>query len=243
MLTKNQIKYINKLKQKKYRLQEGVFVAEGLKIIKELIHANVKLQQIFATEALLFCKDSETIITANELDKISFLKTPNKALAIFKIPALQPVDFSNIIVALDNVRDPGNLGTIIRLCDWFGVTHLVCNLATVDCYNPKVIQATMGSIARVQVSYVNLETFLNNAPVPIFGTFMEGENIYKLNLPKSGIVVLGNEANGISKSIMKLVSKKISIPRFGKLQETESLNVATAGAIVLSEFKRAFTGK
>jgi RNA methyltransferase, TrmH family len=143
-----------------------------------------------------------------------------------------------LIVALDDIRDPGNLGTILRLCDWFGIHELLCSEQTVDVYNPKVVQATMGSISRVNVTYANLETVLANTKLPVFGTFMDGENIYKANLEKQGIIVMGNEANGISPEIEKIVTSRISIPRFGKLQQTESLNVASATAIILSEFSR-----
>jgi RNA methyltransferase, TrmH family len=139
---------------------------------------------------------------------------------------------------LDDIRDPGNMGTIIRLCDWFGIQQIVCSEQTVDIYNPKVVQATMGSISRVNVSYLDLERYLTISSKEIFGTFMEGENIYKKQLPQDGIVVLGNEANGISKIIENIITQKITIPRFGDLQQTESLNVATATAIVLSEFRR-----
>ena len=141
-------------------------------------------------------------------------------------------------MALDNVRDPGNLGTIIRLCDWFGVKELVCSKATVDCFNPKVIQATMGSITRVNISYVDLETFLKDIDMPVFGAFMDGENVYKKQLAQHGILVMGNEANGVSKTVEALITEKISIPRFGDLQATESLNVATATSILISEFRR-----
>jgi TrmH family RNA methyltransferase len=146
------------------------------------------------------------------------------------------------LVGLDDIRDPGNLGTIIRLCDWFGVTDLICSENTVDCYNPKVIQATMGSLTRVNVSYLNLENYLLNTSVPVFGTFMKGANLYKNNeSTETGIVVLGNEANGISENIEKIITHKITIPKFGKIQQTESLNVAMATSIVLSEFKRKTT--
>jgi TrmH family RNA methyltransferase len=144
-----------------------------------------------------------------------------------------------LIVALDDVRDPGNLGTIIRLCDWFGIETLFCSEESVDIYNPKVVQATMGSISRVNVVYGNLEAFLTKTKLPVFGTFMDGKNIYQEKLPKEGIIIMGNEANGISSSVEKLVSERIAIPRFGNLQVTESLNVATATAIILSEFKRS----
>jgi TrmH family RNA methyltransferase len=139
---------------------------------------------------------------------------------------------------LDDVRDPGNLGTIIRLCDWYGVEQLVCSEQTVDVYNPKVVQATMGSISRVSVSYIDLEKYLKRANTTIFGTFMDGKNVYKEELPQEGILILGNEANGISEKLEKLVTNRVAIPRFGNLQQTESLNVATATAIFLSEFKR-----
>ncbi|MEO8933930.1 MAG: RNA methyltransferase [Xanthomarina sp.] len=239
MLSKKQIKSITSLKQKKSRLQDGLFVAEGVKTINELIASNFKLKQLYTTESFKIDTNLETTISENELKKISFLSTPNTALAVFHMPKVKSIDNNKLIVALDNVRDPGNLGTIIRLCDWFGITDLVCNLETVDCYNPKVIQATMGSITRVNISYLDLPEFLNQSKLEIFGAFMEGENIYKKHLPSKGILVLGNEANGVSAEIERLITSKISIPRFGDLQATESLNVATATAILLSEFRRA----
>jgi TrmH family RNA methyltransferase len=143
-----------------------------------------------------------------------------------------------LIVALDAIRDPGNLGTIIRLCDWFGIQQLICSNETVDVYNPKVVQATMGSISRVNVSYINLEDFISTTSLPVFGTFMNGENIYSTTLPQEGIIVMGNEANGISKEVENSIQNRLTIPRFGTLQKTESLNVATATAIILSEFRR-----
>ena len=139
---------------------------------------------------------------------------------------------------MDDVRDPGNLGTIIRLCDWFGVKDLVCSSTTVDCYNPKVIQATMGSLTRVNINYQNLESFLSTYDSTIFGTCMDGENIYSSSLPENGVLIMGNEANGISLQVQRLITEKLAIPRFGFAKETESLNVATATAICLSEFKR-----
>ncbi|MDO6595300.1 RNA methyltransferase [Oceanihabitans sp. 2_MG-2023] len=239
MLTKSQIKLITSLKQKKYRQQEGLFVAEGIKTIKELLDSSLTLYHVFTTTSFHLDTKEETIITEKELKKISFLTTPNTALAIFKIPDATSINANNLIVALDNVRDPGNLGTIIRLCDWFGIVDLICSTATVDCYNPKVIQATMGSITRVNVSYLNLENFLKENETEVFGAFMDGENVYKNQLPNKGVLVLGNEANGISATTEVLVTKRISIPRFGQIQATESLNVATATAILLSEFKRS----
>jgi len=239
MLSKSQIKLITSLKQKKYRQQHKLFVAEGKKIILELLQSNLQLHQLYTTTIEFdVLDDLVTQISDNELKKISFLKSPNTALAVFRIPDETPNDFKKLVVALDDVRDPGNLGTIIRLCDWFGVRDLVCSLATVDCYNPKVVQATMGSITRVNVNYVNLKEVLEAQNDDIYGAFMDGENVYETKLSSSGILVLGNEANGISDSIEKLVTKRISIPRFGELQATESLNVANAAAILLSEFKR-----
>ena len=238
MLSKNQIKLISQLKQKKYRLQYGFFVVEGVKTTKELLLSHFELHSLYTTETFNIDAKDEVLISEKDLKRISFLTTPNKALAIFKIPEPKPVKNGNLIVALDAVRDPGNLGTIIRLCDWFGITDLVCSKETVDCFNPKVIQATMGSIIRVNVCYKNLEIFLKETELLVFGAFMEGKNVYKCKLPKKGVLVMGNEANGISKEIEVLITEKISIPQFGDIQETESLNVATATAILLSEFKR-----
>ncbi|WP_067149926.1 TrmH family RNA methyltransferase [Pseudotamlana agarivorans] len=239
MLSKSQIKLITSLKQKKYRLQHGFFVVEGLKTIAELLDSELELYQLFTTESFGDKSEKEVIITAAELKKISFLTTPNKALALFRIPEPKIIQAEGLVVALDDVRDPGNLGTIIRLCDWFGVKDLVCSKNTVDCFNPKVIQATMGSITRVNVSYLELENFLQKQTIPVFGAFMEGENVYRSALPKQGVLVMGNEANGISEIIENVITQKVSIPRFGDLQATESLNVATATAILLSEFKRS----
>ena len=241
MVSKNQIKLITSLQQKKFRQMHKLFLAEGVKVIQELLDSNFILEHLYISETILDTVNSyqKTVISEAELKKISCLATPNNCLALFKIPEAKAPIQKGLIVALDSIRDPGNLGTIIRLCDWFGVEQLWCNEQTVDSYNPKVVQATMGSIARVAVSYVDLEKQLQNVTIPVFGTFMDGENVYKENLPQEGILVLGNEANGISETIEKLVSNRLAIPRFGSLQQTESLNVATATAIFLSEFKRA----
>ena len=240
MVSKNQIKLITSLQQKKYRKQEQLFFAEGVKVVQELLHSNFELQDLFTTKQdfLTVPKNKVHAISEVELKKISVLTTPNTCLAVFKIPKAKEMVEKGLIVALDDVRDPGNLGTIIRLCDWFGIETLFCSEESVDIYNPKVVQATMGSISRVNVVYGNLETFLSQTKLPIFGTFMDGNNIYQEELPKEGIIIMGNEANGISTSVEKLVSDRIAIPRFGNLQVTESLNVATATAIILSEFKR-----
>jgi TrmH family RNA methyltransferase len=162
MLSKNQIKLITSLKQKKHRKQHGFFVVEGIKTIKELLQSHFRLQYLYTVESFNIDATNEVLISKDDLNRISFLKTPNKSLALFKIPTATIIDESKLIVALDDVRDPGNLGTIIRLCDWFGVKDLVCSIGTVDCYNPKVIQATMGSIARVNVVYKDLSTQFGN---------------------------------------------------------------------------------
>lgn len=234
-ITKNQIKLIKSLRQKKYRNKEQLFIVEGVKGIHEFLDSQFELHQLFSTEAIF---DAEPVrISNSDLQKISTLTSPNTALAVFKIPKQNAADHKGLIVALDDVRDPGNLGTIIRLCDWFGIEQVICSLGTVDCYNPKVVQATMGSLTRVQVTYTDLEAYLKLSPLEVFGTFMDGDSIYSEPLPNQGIIVMGNEANGISNAIKALVHKKIAIPRFGKLQATESLNVASATAIVLSAFK------
>ncbi len=240
MISKNQIKLISGLHQKKQRFANQLFFAEGIKVIQELLQSNFELEHLFTTqndfETVEFSK--RIVITEQELKKISALSTPNTCLAVFKIPAENTVIDSGLILALDDIRDPGNLGTILRLCDWFGIQQIICSKETVDIYNPKVVQATMGSIARVNVNYVDLKSFITTAKLPVFGTFMNGENIYQSNLPQNGIIIMGNEANGISAEIETMVTSRLTIPRFGKLQKTESLNVATATAIVLSEFKR-----
>ena len=239
MLSKKQIKLITSLKHKKYRQEHQLFVVEGLKTINELLMSSLNLVQLFSTIPFNIDAKLETRITENELNKMSFLKSPNKALAIFKTPPVCDIDYDNLIVALDSINDPGNLGTIIRLCDWFGIKDLVCSKTTVDCYNPKVVQATMGSITRVNVTYTELDSFLDNTSNTVFGAFMDGSNVYNSQLNKKGILVLGNEANGISEVIGKKITNKITIPRFGELQETESLNVASAAAILINEFKRS----
>lgn len=241
MVSKNQIKLITGLQQKKYRLASQLFVAEGVKVIGELLQSDFILEHIYMTENLFaevsFSK--KTVITESELKKISALSSPNNSLALFKIPLAKPINEENLIVALDDVRDPGNLGTILRLCDWFGVSEIVCSHETADVFNPKAVQATMGSLSRVQVHYVNLEDFLSQTKLPVFGTFMDGKNIYNEKLPTDGIIVFGNEANGISQPIANIITNRIAIPRFGQIQKTESLNVSSAAAIFLSEFRRA----
>ena len=240
MVTKNQIKLISSLHQKKNRLANNLFFAEGVKVIQELLESNFELEHLYCTEAILEAIkiSKKTVISQSDLKKISALSTPNNCLAVFAIPNSKPIIDKGLLLALDDIRDPGNLGSIIRLCDWFGIEQLICSKETVDIYNPKVVQATMGSLARVNVSYLDLETFLSKTYLPIFGTFMNGQNIYKEKLPQEAIIIMGNEGNGISEKIEKIIKNRLSIPRFGNLQQTESLNVSTATAIILSEFRR-----
>ena len=240
MLSKNQIKLITSLQQKKQRIAHQLFFAEGIKVIQELVESKLELVHLFTTQNDFQEVSNETkiSITESELKKITALATPNTCLAVFKIPNEKMILETGLILALDAIRDPGNLGTILRLCDWFGIDQVICSKETVDIYNPKVVQATMGSIARVNLSYIDLESFISQTQLPVFGTFMDGINIYKTELPQKGIIIMGNEANGISPEIEKLVKNRLTIPRFGTLQKTESLNVATATAIILSEFRR-----
>lgn len=243
-ISKNQLKLITSLQQKKYRQKHKMFVAEGVKVVHELLNSTLELEMLFVVDGyeLAIAPLNKLVnITETELKKVSTLKTPNKVLALFKIPEELEIKSEGLLVALDEINDPGNLGTIIRLCDWFGVTQLVCSKTTVDCYNQKVVQATMGSITRVQINYVELSSFLESSSLPIFTADMDGENVYQTKLPKEGVLVMGNEANGISQEINNLVKNKLTIPRFGNTQQTESLNVATATSILLSEFRRSFT--
>jgi len=204
------------------------------------LKSNFILEHLYCTEPLFdeVPLPLKSLISESELKKISALSTPNNCLAVFKIPASMPILDKGLILALDDIRDPGNLGTILRLCDWFGISQVVCSEQTVDLYNPKVVQATMGSISRVNVRYVNLKSFLQNSSLPIFGTFMDGSNVYMEILPKEAIIIMGNEANGISPEVENTIKNRLTIPRFGDLQLTESLNVASATAIILSEFRR-----
>jgi TrmH family RNA methyltransferase len=239
-ISKNQLKRITSLSQKKYRQKHKLFIAEGIKVVQELLDSTFEVETLFCTDDFSTDTSIDKIVRISEADlkKISNLKTPNKVVGIFKIPNEIPVKKEGLILALDAINDPGNLGTIIRLCDWFGITQLICSTKTVDCYNAKVVQASMGSLTRISIHYLDVLTFLSETKLPTFIADMEGENVYKTQLPKEGILIMGNEANGISETIKGFVKNKLSIPRFGETQETESLNVATATAILLSEFKR-----
>ncbi len=240
MLSKNQVKLIHGLKKKKIRQSENLFIAEGIKVVEELLGSKLKVRKLFFTNAYLnkYNVTDYQIITDKELQLISDFSSPNQVLGIFEIPAFKEPVHKGLTVLLDEVNDPGNLGTIIRLCDWFGVDQLVCSKNTADCYNQKVVQASMGSLARVNVTYVDAVSYLKNEKRTVYGTFLNGDNVYLTPLESDAVLVLGNEANGISKAVEAYVTQKITIPQFGEKHLTESLNVAMAAAVFLSEFRR-----
>lgn len=241
MITNKQCKLINKLKLKKNRHKEGLFIVEGEKNVLELINSTMKIHSLYCLPSFLskINLDFNCVFEINELEltKISSLKTPNKVLAVFYIQKTDTLYKKNeLILALDQIKDPGNLGTIIRLADWYGINTILCSSNTVDAFNPKVIMATMGSISRVNIKYCNLEVELPKIKKNIYGAFLDGENIYtnkKIN--ENAILVIGNESNGISSEIEAIITKRISIPKFGTLKETESLNAAIATGIIVSE--------
>ncbi|ADV49539.1 tRNA/rRNA methyltransferase (SpoU) [Cellulophaga algicola DSM 14237] len=239
MVGKSQIKLIKSLQLKKNRNLHQLFVVEGLKTIQELLKSSFEVYSVFSTDDHFVEENSafSALISSVDLKKMSSLNTPNGYLGVFKMSQKKAIHDNAWVVAVDTIQDPGNLGTIIRLCDWFGIKDLVCSSDTVDCYNPKVIQATMGSITRVNVTYLNLIDFLEETGLPIYGAFMDGETVYTSQMPVKGILVMGNEANGVSAEVEKLVQKRIAIPQFGA-QTAESLNVATATAILLNEIRR-----
>lgn len=240
MLSKNQVKLIQKLQQKKYRNELNLFIVEGKKSIVEFLQAGYRLELFIATEVFTTALNGQpiTLVSKEELRKVSSLKNPDEGLAIFHQRQHKGILQEGVILALDNVQDPGNFGTLIRLCDWFGIETLICNSQTVDCYNPKVVQATMGSLTRVAVHYVDLAGFLATCALPLYAMDLDGENLYTTEFPEDCVLILGNEANGVSPEVRALANGIITIPRFGKLQQTESLNVAMAGAIVVSQVRK-----
>lgn len=244
MLSKANIRQINKLQQKKYRKAEGLFIVEGHKSVLEFFQNGFSCVHLFATTEYTtqLGEYSYETVSQIELKKISSLVQPQGVLAVFKIPTFPQPVFRGLIVALDKIQDPGNLGTIIRLCDWFGVSQLWCSPDTVDVFNSKTVQASMGSLARLQVLYGALNELFTEAEgkLDVFGAFMEGYNVYQTALPQAGILVLGNEANGISETVAKYVKKRLSIPQKNLHNQTESLNVAMAAGILLSEFRRNY---
>ncbi len=247
MVSKNLIKYVHSLELKKNRTNEGVFVAETPKIVDDLMDV-MTAKQLIATEEWYNTRDisprqQDVVVTDEELRKVSFLQHPQQVIGLFEIPkpVLEPSVFENeLCLALDRVQDPGNLGTIIRIADWFGISTLLCSEDTADAFNPKVVQATMGSIAHVNIIYTDLNALLGNLPegVPVYGTSLNGENIYEQQLSSTGIIIMGNEGNGISHEIMSKVTKQLLIPSFNKNCKADSLNVAIATAVICAEFRR-----
>ena len=244
MISKNQIKYIHQLELKKFRKQEGLFIAEGHKVVGDLLKAGYTPKQLFATaEWIANNPASQAIeVTNDELTRLSLLQHPQQVLGLFPIPNTQHLspNTQQLSILLDNVQDPGNLGTIIRISDWFGIDTIFCSEGTVDAWNPKVVQATMGSIARVHLIYIDPQQLFDSLPAdyPIYGTFLDGQNIYTETLTPNGLIVMGNEGNGISDAVRARISRKLLIPDFHQGDTADSLNVAIATAITCSEFRR-----
>lgn len=235
---------------KKFRTREGVFVAEGPKVVEDLIEV-MRPKRLIATNEWINNKQTDgieiDIVTEEELARLSFLQHPQQVLAVFPILSNnQSEDYTKelkgkLTLALDSVQDPGNLGTIIRIADWFGIEKIICSHETADVYNPKVVQATMGSIARVKVIYTDLQKTLKHLSesLPIYGTFLNGDNIYKSNLSNDGVIVMGNEGRGISKEVAKVITNRILIPNYPEGRKcADSLNVAIATAITCAEFRK-----
>ena len=249
MISKNQIKYIRQLEQKKFRKRENCFVAEGPKVVGDLMK-QYQPKAIFATDEWRPERISETSsltrITDEELRRISFLQNPQQVLALFPIPERvksEGLKSRKLSLALDGIQDPGNLGTIIRIADWFGIDTIYCSEDTADAYNPKVVQATMGSLAHVHIIYCDLLQLFDTLPpsYPIYGTLLDGNDIYQQPLSQEGIIVMGNEGNGISEAVRQRVTHRLLIPNFHQGESAESLNVAIATAITCSEFRRRGT--
>ncbi len=250
MLSKAQIKRISSYKESKYRNQDKVFVVEGVKVVNELLNSCFEIETICALRQWLDDNSKSIInktnniieVSGDELKKISSFSTPNQVLAVVKTPSPKEVVFKDkLVIALDQINDPGNLGTIIRIAHWFGIEDIICSENTVDQFNPKTIQSTMGSLFRVNVSYHNLKSYLQNLPkdYPIYGAVVEnGENIYEKQVQKQGIIIIGSESHGICNEILPLINNPITIPNFSINQKAESLNASIATGIIVSEFKR-----
>ena len=250
MLSKALIKRISSYKESKYRNQDKVFVVEGVKVVNELLNSCFEIETICALRQWLDDNSKSIInktnniieVSGDELKKISSFSTPNQVLAVVKTPSPKEVVFKDkLVIALDQINDPGNLGTIIRIAHWFGIEDIICSENTVDQFNPKTIQSTMGSLFRVNVSYHNLKSYLQNLPkdYPIYGAVVEnGENIYEKQVQKQGIIIIGSESHGISNEIIPLINNPITIPNFSINQKAESLNASIATGIIVSEFKR-----
>jgi TrmH family RNA methyltransferase len=245
MLSKSQISLLKSVQHKKDRITHGLFLVEGYKSVIEFINSRYQTEAIYHTASFnpkvlkLSQKINISEISVTDLQKISSFKTPQDLIALVKIPTW-PVLNNTMLkqkfsLVLDNLQDPGNLGTIIRTADWFGIRDIICSEDTVDAYNPKVVQASMGSLSRINVHYVNLAVVLAQITIPVFGAVLNGGNIYHTDFGSEGLIVMGNEGNGIRPEIMNLISKAVTIPRIGN---AESLNVAVATALICSEINR-----
>ncbi len=246
MLSKSHIKLIQSLKLNKFRKQHRLFIAEGPKIVGELLNSNFRIREVYATEEFIHkqkSSDGFNLVTQKELERISLLKSPNQVLALVeipeeKVPQLHPEE---LVLVLDGINDPGNMGTILRTADWFGIQKVICSENCAELYNPKVIQATMGSFARISVVYLNLAEFLKRVPssIAVYGAVLNGSNIYQTQLKSKGLLIIGSESHGISDDVLAFVTNKISIPEFSSsTDKAESLNASVATAILCSEFRR-----
>jgi TrmH family RNA methyltransferase len=235
MITKGQIKLVKQLEQKKFRRREGLFVAEGPKVVGDLTAAGFRPHILFSTVP----QEGAVTVSDDELRKLSFLQHPQQTLALFPLPAEQAATTpKGLCLALDGVQDPGNLGTIIRIADWFGIDTIYCSPDTADAWAPKVVQATMGSIARVPIIYTDLCCLLDATPLPVYGTLLDGQDIYAQPLTKEAVIVMGNEGKGISEAVRAHVTHRLLIPSYHRGNTAESLNVAIATAITCAEFRR-----
>ena len=248
-MTKAEIQLVRALADKRGRTEHGLFVAEGEKLIGELRTSHLRVRRIFALEGIFEGPEVE-VVAPRDMERLSLLKTANNSLALVEIPHydLHSAQLKGrLTLALDDVQNPGNLGTIIRLADWFGITDIVCSEASADCFNPKVVQATMGAVVRVRVHYTDLARLLAEAAaqgLPVYGTFLEGKNIYGTELTPAGIVVMGNEGRGITDAVARTVTQKLFIPPYpADRRGSESLNVAMATGVVCAEFRRQASAK
>ena len=241
MITKNQIKLIKSLRLKKNRIQSGFFVAEGEKIVDELLKSDLEAVNIFSISEKYKNLKNYISINSTQLKQISNLKSPNNVLGIFKIPANKKIDFNLNIVALEEINDPGNLGTIIRLCDWFGIKNIICSQNSVDCYNPKVVQSSMGSISRVSISYMEFDNLISSVSYNTVAADLHGKSLKEHIFSKNQIIFFGNESNGFSQKVSSNIKTKITIQRYN--DNVESLNLASSVAIILSELKNQIIGK
>jgi TrmH family RNA methyltransferase len=239
MLSKNELKYIQSLCHKKQRQEEALFIAEGVKLVDELLNSDYRIKKIYATEVWAEQRPGmeTTIVTNDELAKISTLQAPNQVLVIAEQTPVtgQPVFEKQVSLVLDGIQDPGNFGTIIRIADWFGISQIVASPETVELYNPKVIQGTMGSFIRVNVWYRPLPELLSAVKLPVYGALLDGTDMYQSKAVSEGILIIGNEARGISPGLIPFITHPITIPRMGG---AESLNAAVATGIIVAQFRK-----